>query len=166
MPDPEPQKPGLRAVHVLLALLALAAVGLSTFAALAWRSVRLEHAEPRQALRELESVRARLGGGPPRLARDDSGQWRRTGPLAATARRTAATLSVLAYQADSRRLTRAAVPLWFLDLKGPALQLALRGTTLDADALGLRAADLKQEGPALLVDESQPGGSWVLVWTE
>jgi len=150
---------------VLGALLALAATGLGTFGALAWRAVRLEHVETAEALRRFDAARAVFGGRRALLTRDDSGGWLRTGP-AGPAARPAETLLVLAYRAPERQLARAAVPLWFLDIKGPAVQLSLRGTQFDPKALRLTAQDLAREGPSLLIDEQRPNGDRLLVWTE
>ena len=60
----------------------------------------------------------------------------------------------------------ASVPFWFLKLKGPAAQMALRGTGLDLEYLGLAAGDLERYGPALVIDHTRPSGDRLLVWTQ
>lgn len=160
------ERGGLRAVHLLAGGLALAAVGISTFAALAWRAVRLERAEPAAARRQFEQERARFQGSRPRLTRDVTGAWVGSAASAEAGAPAAETLIVLAYRSDERQLARARVPLWFLEIKGPAVQLSLRGTRLDLERLGLDAGDLRRGGPALLIDEAGPDGDRLLVWTE
>jgi hypothetical protein len=75
-------------------------------------------------------------------------------------------LRVLAYRIPEQRLVRAAVPFWFLKVKGPAVQYALRDTGLDLDRLGITASDLEQYGPAVVFDETRHNGDRLLVWTE
>jgi hypothetical protein len=60
---------------------------------------------------------------------------------------------------------RANVPFWFFKLKGPAIQLVLRGTEIDLKKLGVTAADLESHGPGLVLDEIRSNGDRVLVWT-
>lgn len=165
MNEPAPAAGKFRVTHLLVALLALAAVGIGTFGALAWRAVRLERAEPGLAQSRFEAARARFTGTRARLARDASGRWLRAEPRE-PATRPAETLIVLAYHAEQRQLARAAVPLWFLELKGPAVAFSLRETRFDPAGLGLKAEDLAREGPGLLIDESPANGDRLLVWTE
>lgn len=75
-------------------------------------------------------------------------------------------LRVLAYRTPQQRLVQADVPFWFLRLKGPAVQYALRGTGLDLEQLGVSPADLERYGICLLLDETRTNGDRLLVWTE
>jgi hypothetical protein len=63
-------------------------------------------------------------------------------------------------------LVRAHVPFWFLTLKGPAAQFALRGTGLDPGRLGASPADLKRYGTSVVLDEVSSDGGRLLVCTE
>jgi hypothetical protein len=149
---------------VALGMLGAAATGLSIFGLLAWRAVRLETKEPSVALAELDRERARQPG-PPLFALDAAGRLsQRSQPERAGA--TAERLHVLAWRKREGRLVRAQVPLWFLELKGPAVALALRGTGLDPEAAGLTPEAIRRHGKGLLLDASRPGGDRVLVWTE
>jgi hypothetical protein len=58
------------------------------------------------------------------------------------------------------------VPLWFLRVKGPAAQVALRGTGFDLEALGLTADDLARSGIGVVLDDARENGDRVLAWTE
>jgi hypothetical protein len=141
------------------------AIGLTVFGFLAWRSVHVEHMEANEALRRFVEIRERFSGQEPIL---------RIGPDGRMMRRSAPTspmqapedFYVLAYHAAAQRLVRADVPFWFLTLKGPAAQFALRGTGLDLDRLGASPADLKRYGPSLILDEVSADGGRLLVWTE
>jgi hypothetical protein len=75
-------------------------------------------------------------------------------------------MRVLAYRRPEQRLVRADVPLWFLKLKGPAVQYALRGTGLDLERLGVTPADLERYGACVVLDETRANGDRLLVWTE
>jgi hypothetical protein len=75
-------------------------------------------------------------------------------------------LRILVYQVQQRRLVQADVPFWFVALKGPALQYAVRDTGVDLDRLGVTAADLRRHGPGPVLDETRPNGDRVLVWVE
>ena len=75
-------------------------------------------------------------------------------------------IHVLVYQTSQRRLARADVPLWFLRIRGPALECAFRGTGFDIRELGLAASDLERYGACLLIDETRDNGDRLLVWTD
>ena len=75
-------------------------------------------------------------------------------------------LEVLGYRAAEERLVTAHVPLWFLSLKGPALQFAVRDTGLDLERLGLNADDLSRRGPGLVLDQVLKNGDRLLDWAE
>jgi hypothetical protein len=73
---------------------------------------------------------------------------------------------ILVYQVQQRRLVLADVPFWFVALKGPALQYAVRETGVDLARRGVTAADLRRHGPGPILDETRPNGDRVLVWVE
>jgi hypothetical protein len=103
------------------------ALGLSVFAALAWRAVTIQRAGESEALQQFEAVRSRLPTTDPLVQRDRSGRLvkrNRSSRGEAPPRQ----LSVIAYYSSGERLVTAEVPLWFLRVKGPAVQFALRGT--------------------------------------
>jgi len=75
-------------------------------------------------------------------------------------------LRILVYQVQQERLVQADVPFWFVALKGPALQYAVRDTGVDLDRLGVTAADLRRHGPGPILDETRSNGDRVLVWVE
>ena len=58
------------------------------------------------------------------------------------------------------------VPLWFVGVKGPAMQFALRGTSIDFQSLGVTAAELQRAGAAVVLDETRSNGDRILAWTE
>ncbi len=156
------RREGLAALAVVLCA---ATVGLSIFGALAWRAVTIRRADPSDALRRFATIRARLPTTVPMVRRDVSGRFVRTnaGPRQGAS---ASRLRVIAYRVQEERLVEADVPLWFVGVKGPAMQFALRGTGIDFQSLGVTAADLERAGAAVLLDETRSNGDRILAWTE
>jgi hypothetical protein len=161
---PGSERPTL-ARRTLSWVIVAAAAGIGLFAFSAWRSVSIEPAAPGDALQRFTEVRSALKGEPivqfgadGRHAHASAPRARQPMPLSR--------LRVLAYRAREARLIRAVVPFWFLKLKGPAVQYALRDTGLDLDQLGVTPADLERYGPGVVLDQSRANGDRLLVWTE
>ena len=152
-----------------LAIVAASALGgLLIFAVMVYRAVDVEEATAAQALSEFERARAPLVGQVPLVvvAADGSVQANdeKVEPVATPDPVT--TFRVLAFRSSGGQLARATVPFWFFRLKRPAAQLALRGTGLDLDRLGLTSERLARRGPGLVLDQASPNGDRLLVWTE
>lgn len=140
-------------------------VGLSIFGALAWRAVTIRHADASEGLRRFATIRARLPASMPMVRRDGSGRFvRREGGSRQGANATR--LRVVAYRVAEERLVEANVPIWFIGVKGPAVQLALRRTNVDFESLGATAADLERAGTAVVLDATYSNGDRILAWTE
>lgn len=75
-------------------------------------------------------------------------------------------LHVLTYNHDLGRLARADVPLWFLELKEPALEFALRGLDVDLKDRGLTVEQLRAHGRGLVLLEAPQNGDRLLVWLD
>ncbi len=142
----------------------IAAAALSVFAYLGWHSVTVEQAEPSEALRRFAEVESRFHSSSPMLRIEAGAITRRPAPLGEPP--PLSRLQALAYRTPEQRLVHAVVPFWFLKMKGPAVQYALRDTGLDLQRLGVTPADLEQYGPGVVLDETRPNGDRLLVWTE
>jgi hypothetical protein len=147
-------------------LVGAATVGLSLFAAVAWRAFNVRPADQAEALQQFNAIRARLPRTMPLVRRDESGHFRRQREPSARGGPAPTRLQVLAYRASEERLVEADVPLWFFRVKGPAVAFALRGTNFDLESLGLTAADLVDAGPGIVLDETRGNGDRVLAWTQ
>src|SRR5262245_3631537 len=164
--EPTPNVKRGHAVRAAIGILiAAASVGLTMFGTLAWRSISLRSANSSDALRQFESIRSGFSTTTPLVERDDSGRFVRREPISSQTQRPTK-LRVMAYRAAEERLVSADVPLWFFRVKGPAVQLALRGTSFDLEALGLTASDLERVGTRIILDETRDNGDRVLAWTE
>jgi hypothetical protein len=143
-------------------------LGFSIFGGLVYRAVSVEVASASEALTRFTAVRKRFADQVPMLRVDAAGGITRSAspPAAAWAVPGVKRLEVLGYRAAEERLVMAHVPFWFLSLKGPALQFAVRDTGLDMERLGLTAEDLAQHGPGLVLDQASPNGDRLLVWAE
>jgi hypothetical protein len=151
----------------ILALLVLGAViGFTIFGLLTWRNTTVETVAREDAVLRLAETRALFGDETPLLDVDASGGLRRVRSEPATEGVPPELLVVLAYRSREQRLVRVDVPFWFVKLKGPAAQFALRDTGFDLGRLGMTASDLEKQGPSLVLDESRGNGDRILVWTE
>jgi len=156
----------MRGLRFLAWLAAAALAGFVVFGVMVWRAVDVTDAPPADAERLLEDARHAFGDTEPLLSRGPDGQFVRRRPPPPDAPEPITHIYVLSYRAESGRLTRADVPFWFFRLKAPAAQFVVRDTGLDLSTLGLTASDLLDEGPALILDETEASGSRLLVWTE
>jgi hypothetical protein len=161
MNDPTPS----RGSRLLWSVGIAAMIGIGVFAFFAWHSVTVEQVQPNELLSRFAEIRTRLTCTEPIWHVDAAGAvTRREAPRETEARPTR--LRVLAYRAPQERLVRVDVPFWFLKVKGPAVQYALRETGLDLERLGITPADLEQYGPCLVLDQTRANGDRLLVWTE
>jgi hypothetical protein len=152
--------------RILSFLLIAAALGLAVFGVMVNRAVTLQTADSSDALREFARVRTALPPGPVLLELDGAGNVVRREQPRTTSPDPIRRLRVLAYHAGTRRLASAEVPFWFLRLKGPAAQFALRDTGLDLERLRITPAELARHGPSVVLDSSRDNGDRLLVWTE
>ena len=139
-------------------------IGLVVFGAVAWRAVTTEHADPVEAQNRFAAALAASSSKTPLIKRDSSGHWAR--PEGTLSRGSQPThFQILAYRASEARMIKAEVPLWFLKIKGPAVNYALDGTGFHLATLGLTAGDLERAGAGVVIDETRTNGDRVLAWT-
>jgi hypothetical protein len=78
-------------------------------------------------------------------------------------------MHVTAFDPKERHLVRATVPFWLLRLT-PEWKMRMNGAEmmhyLNTPGGRLTPADIEALGPGLLVDDKQPDGTQVLIWTE
>jgi hypothetical protein len=157
----------MRTIKRILPLILLAGVlGFAVFGVMVYRAVTIQTAESSDALREFARVRAALPAAPALLGLDAAGNVVRREQPRTHSPDPIRRLRVLAYHAGSRRLVSAEVPFWFLRLKGPAAQYALRDTGLDLERFRITPAELARHGPSVVIDSSRDNGDRLLVWTE
>jgi hypothetical protein len=156
----------MRTSRILLLAFVVAVLGLGAFVYLASRTISVEQADQSDAARQFLAVRAAFGSAEPMLAVDASGHIVRHASPPIDEAIHPERLRVLVFQPQRQRLVRTDVPFWFVTLKGPALQYALRDTGVDLDRLGVTAADLKRHGPGLILDETRADGDRILLWVE
>ena len=127
-----------------------AMVGIGVFVFFAWHSVTVEQVQPNELLSRVAEIRTRLTCTEPIWQVDAAGVVTRREAAPETEARPTR-LRVLAYRASQERLVRVDVPFWFLKVKGPGVQYALRDTGLDLERLGITPADLEQYGCLVLI---------------
>jgi hypothetical protein len=76
-------------------------------------------------------------------------------------------LRVLAYDTHARKLVRVSIPFWLLRM-APSRNFSLinNGIDFDSERVHLTVEDLERRGPGLILDQTEHGGSQVLVWAE
>ena len=152
--------------RILLGILGAGLVGWAIFGAWMWRVSDVHTVTEAAARREFAAVRVRLAGDP-WLVRGDDGRFaRRPGVDTAAPATRSGRLQVMVWQADRKRLTSTALPLWFLKLKEIPARILLGRAGVDLDRLGLRPRDLERRGPGVVLDEIFADGDRLLIWTE
>jgi hypothetical protein len=152
-------------VGVVLLVCGVAGVGL--FAMMAWRATSSEVIGQADAMRRFDALRARLGSAGPIVSLGPDGTVINRAP--APADDTAAApdhIIVSVYRADTNRLVETRIPFWFFRIKAPAADVALQGTGLSLQRLGITADDLRRYGPRVVIDHPTAVGGRLLVWTE
>ena len=150
--------------HLAWSLGVIAAAAVVMFAFVVWRSVTIERAEASDALRRFAQVQSRFHSSDPMLRIDADGTITRR-PVRPGERALLSRLQALAYRVQEQRIVHASVPFWFLKMKGPAVQYALRDTGFDLKRLGVTPADLEHFGAGVVLDETRANGDRLLVWT-
>jgi hypothetical protein len=151
--------------RIALVFLVCAVGGVLLLGGLMWRAVTITEAAPTTASEEFSAARAALPGRA-LVDIDEQGRVTRRESVPERAPQAINRLKAMAYQPRIGRIVKADVPFWFLKLKGPAAQLALRDTGVDLERLAITPADLERYGPRIVVDQLGSDGSRLLVWTE
>jgi hypothetical protein len=58
------------------------------------------------------------------------------------------------------------LPFWLLRLKNRHASIDFNGKQMDLEDLKLTVADLERYGPTLIIDQTSPDGTRVLVWSQ
>ncbi|RKZ14199.1 hypothetical protein DRQ53_12080 [bacterium] len=75
-------------------------------------------------------------------------------------------LVVLAWRGPATGLVEVRIPIWFVRMKGPALEFMLKDTAFEPRRWGLDVESMQARGAGLVLDHYGRGGERVLVWTE
>jgi len=120
------------------------------------------------ANREFEEVKARFSGQKPLVELDRQGDLTRadSGGAAAPDARVPERVIVMAFNPDDERVVRVTLPFWLLRLKSRHASINFNGKRMDLEDLKLTVADLERFGPTLIVDQTNPDGTRVLVWSQ
>ncbi len=158
-------------VACLVVMVGVAVVGGLAYVVYQQFALKQTVVEPTDAAREFDQLRAQFRD-PPRL----QFAWKPDGRPDVTLRKpqTPSTVSltamhVTAFDPKERHLVRATVPFWLLRLT-PEWKMRMNGAEmmhyLNTPGGRLTPADIEALGPGLLVDDKQPDGTHVLIWTE
>jgi hypothetical protein len=122
------------------------------------------------AEQQFAEARARFGERPPliEIRHGNPVLHRELETASSEAGRSLASLRVLTYDPHAGKLVNVSIPFWLLRL-GPAKHFSFlsdNGVDFDNDRARLTFQDLERLGPGLILDQQNPHGSRVLVWTE
>lgn len=117
------------------------------------------------AAQSFADVRARFAGSDPVLAMSDSGPRFTRQPPAAGPEREVENLRLIAWDPEEGQIASVTIPFWLVKLRDGPFSISA-STVLPNVRLSIRASELEQYGPALLMDQSGEDGSRVLIWTE
>jgi hypothetical protein len=158
-------------VACLVVMVGVAVVGGLAYVFYQQFALKQSVVEPKDAATEIDALRARFHD-PPRILLT----WKPDGHPDVTLRKppTPSTVSltamhVTAFDPKERHLVRVTVPFWLLRL-APEGKMHVNGAEvlnhLDTPTGRLTPADIESLGPGLLVDDTQPNGTQLLIWTE
>ena len=156
-------------VFLLLLMVGVAVIGGAGYWLYHQFSSAVTERAPEQAASELDAIRGQFGDQAPLLTIDEGDSAPRLVPdsRAPEHGEPLTALHIAAYDPDDRHLLRFSVPFWLLRLS-PDGKLSIGDDALE-DVRGveqLTVEDLERYGPGLLLDERQPDGGRVIVWTE
>lgn len=153
-------------MRVLRGLLITIFVGLTVFGIFVWCVSDFETLPPSQAQLRFSALRDRLPAGEPLLLIDSHGGVVPNPAAGAGRGGRVRTVGFLAYRADDDRLLRLDVPFWFYRFKEPSTRFFLAQLDVDLSYLRITSDQLAGHGPGLVLDQSLPSGSRLLIWLE
>jgi hypothetical protein len=120
------------------------------------------------ANREFDSAKARFSGRKPLVELDRDGAVTRanTAEAGSADTRVPEQVIVMAFDPDQERIVRVTLPFWLLRLKSRHASINFNGKKMDLEDLKLTVADLERYGPTLIIDQTSPDGTRVLVWSQ
>jgi len=154
---------------LVLATVAIAGIGISTFLLSRWS--RLDLATAQEAERAFASARAQAGEGSAYVEIAPDGEVVVHRELEHADAAKLSTLYMLAWDPTHTRLLRVTFPFWFVRLKmSDTLNLGTLTTALAGDwaHLDLRVSeqDLARRGPGIVLDHRLDDGKRILLWTQ
>jgi hypothetical protein len=124
------------------------------------------------AAHQLDAVRARFAGQSPKIAVKEAGDG--TPDLTLTKPGVVpvslTSLHVTAYDSSKDKLVEMTIPFWLLRMVPEGGKMQVNGEEvlnhLSTPSGKLTAKDIEALGPGLLVDETRPDGTRVIIWSE
>ena len=147
-------------------LLIAAALGLGVFVWTASRVTTVERMGTNAASYRFRGVLQQFEDPQPMLTMNGGGRVTRHTRTSKSLVPTVPThLNVLAWRGSSVGLVEVQIPMWFLRMKGPAINFLLKDTKFDLQAWRLTVEELQDWGPGVVLDHHSGRGERVLIWT-
>ena len=153
--------------HFLKIFLIVAALGVGVFLWMASQVTTVEQMDTNAASFRFRGALQQFEDTKPMLTMDGAGnviRYQRTSNALIPAIPTE--LKVLAWRGSTIGLVEVHIPMWFLRMKGPAINYLLKDTEFDLQAWGLTVEELQAWGPGVVLDHRSAKAERVLIWTE
>jgi hypothetical protein len=163
-------KSGRRWIPIVIGiaiLLVFVAIGAALFGFVWLReNLQVEAASVADAESSFDEVQKRFAARPPLVTFKD-GRPSMDRSLSENRPRTAlTTMHVLAWDPDDAQLARMSIPFWLLRLKETPIDFGTYAAGAGDLGVRLRARDIEQYGPGIVIDASLPRGARALIWVE
>ncbi len=147
-------------------------VGGGLLGGLAWAayqsfSFKADFIPPDAAEREFEQARAKFAGQRPLIEVGDDGAARVVPRTAPGGSADVASIHVLVYTPDVRKLARVTVPFWLVRLSPQSGTARFDNDDVkELHGVKITIGDIERAGPGLLLDHQRDDGSRVLIWSD
>jgi hypothetical protein len=146
----------------ILGIIAMAAAGL-------WfvRShVDIRTTTTAAATEDFQTIRQRFAAQKPLVELDEYGTFLRANTERPAGTQRPQTLHVMAFDPRDEKVVRVEVPFWILRLKMAHGRFDIGSSNVDLARMRLTVEDLERYGPILILDQKDPRGARVLVWSQ
>jgi hypothetical protein len=118
------------------------------------------------ATEDFQTVRQRFATQKPLIELDEHGSFLRANVDRPAGTERPQTLNVMAFDPHDEKVVRMELPFWLLRLKGAGGRFDIGRSNVDLARMRLTVEDLERYGPILILDQKDPDGSRVLVWSQ
>jgi hypothetical protein len=148
-------------------LLAFAAVG-GVIVSVAWlrQNLQVDAASQSDAESAFDEIQKRFASKPPLVTLKDGLASMDRAAFEDRPRSSLTAMNILAWDPDDSQLARMSIPFWLLRLKETPIEFGSYLASAGSLGISLRARDLEQYGPGIIIDASLRRGARALIWVE
>jgi hypothetical protein len=148
-------------------LLMFAAIG-GVIVGVAWlrQNLQVDAASQSDADSAFDDIQKRFASKPPLMTMKDGRPSMDRALFENRPRSTLTAMNILAWDPDDAQLARMSIPFWLLRLKETPIEFSTYLASVGELDVSLRARDLEQYGPGIVLDASFGRGARALIWVE